>query len=417
MKNNDALFREISLDLSACMAENLGIKVNDDGIRAAYCQDHRAIVLPLDFGAAYVVRPVSPEKVSAALVESDPRTLTEGETLEAVDAAAESNEACEFLVVPRKDGLYLLLDASPDALTVGRSTILLGSDTDDDWYDPGPQPSFDGTPGSFADWQWSSGEVFANLYDPLMQAYPDYITRESIGFDESGKYEMFAYTFAPADYEQTIIITGGIHGEEIDGYLSLARFLTLLAQEDGSHTGLHYLRTKVRLVVIPLVNVWAATETHTRRNSAEIDLNRDFGDHSQAETKNVVRYISPLAGKASALIDFHCANSDKYDLYYQFSIQAPNAPVCLKVTNHVYEDLKRLGYGRVPTNLELIPGKYEKKDKYLQGYAWNHLNIPTLVAEHFQVRFGLHSAFSAEMGVKYYGNFLIQTALSRLNLH
>jgi hypothetical protein len=248
--------------------------------------------------------------------------------------------------------------------------------------------------------------------------YPEYITRSWIGKDQTNTYDMWQYTFAPEGYEQTMFITGGLHATEMDGYLSLAHFLQIMADEDGTHPGLHYLRTKVRLIVVPVVNVHSAATTHDRKNSQGIDLNRDFGDHSQAETVNVLWLLHQYKDEVGVIIDFHGAVKRCVPLYYQFSMQAANSNVCRKVSNHIQQELLKRGWEHGEADLKYLPGKYNKSDKFLQGYCWNNFHIPTLVVEHNRDRwYDEHSAPALQWGTECYGNFLIQTALAKLKLH
>lgn len=46
----------------------------------------------------------------------------------------------------------------------------------------------------------------------LLNDFPEYVTRETIGTDASGDYTMYAYSFAPAEYEKTIFIATCLHG-------------------------------------------------------------------------------------------------------------------------------------------------------------------------------------------------------------
>ncbi|MBO7274960.1 MAG: hypothetical protein J6V15_01155, partial [Clostridia bacterium] len=79
--------------------------------------------------------------------------------------------------------------------------------------------------------------------------------------------------------------------------------------------------------------------------------------------------------------------------------------------------LKR-GWEHGEADLKYLPGKYNKSDKYLQGYCWNTFGIPTLVVEHNRDRwYDEHAAEALQWGTECYGNFLIQTALAKLKLH
>jgi len=228
---------------------------------------------------------------------------------------------------------------------------------------------------------------------------------------------MWSYIFEPEDYEQVLFITGGIHAAEMDGYLGLARFFEYMVDSDGSHAGLHYLRTKVKIVLIPIVNVGSASENHLRENLVGADLNRDFEARSQAETLNTIWLFRQYEKQLAAAIDFHTSKATTLDLYYQFQIQSNAAPCWLKTINHIYEYLKDKGLTNEPTDLSYIPGKYDKSDAYLQGYFYNHFGVPTLVAEHHHLRwYPMHSAENMQLAVDFYGNFIIQTALAKLKL-
>jgi len=391
--------------------------------------EEMSIVVPLRAWSIYVMRfPQKIEKLKVGIAKEDPRALPVGGSCACPVDEDNSNlpyleeitlENNEFKYTCNAEGEYLVMNVGTKEKTevyIGESPILLGFDTDDEWFHAPMAGDLNGNEGSWGKWDWTSDEVIENCYEPLRAKYPDYITRKTIGKDETGTYDMWCYTFEPKDYEQVIFVTSGIHASEMDGYLGLARFVELMCNEDGSHAGLHYLRTKVKIVMVPLVNVWAASVTHTRRNSSDVDLNRDFEYHTQAETLNVLWLLEQHKKEVSALIDYHTSQSFKLDLYYQFSIQAPNAPMCLRVTNHIYEDLKKRGIAS-PPNVSYIPGAYNKQNKYLQGYVWNHYHIPTLVVEHEHRKYyPMHSAENLQLAAEYYGNFMIQTVLEKYKL-
>ncbi len=433
MDPNDELFRpqdvfDASLyrrGLFVEASEHFRLVVKEDPEKSA----HRSVVVPLQFGSIYVVTfPQKTERLRAAVAERDPDGMKPGEAAVCTVEARLQNVYWEkepeawdgFLYTTERESQYLVIytgDTEETPLKIERIPVLLGRDTDDDWYRPGPQKDLKGGPDSWGKWDWTAEEVLEHVYEPLRRAYPAYISRQCIGRDQSGKYPMWAYTFEPENYEQTLFITGGMHAAEMDGYLGLARFFELMVKEDGSHAGLHYLRTKVKIVLIPIINVYSASEEHIRQNSRGKDLNRDYELHTEAETINVIWLLEQYKDEAAALIDYHTCKGKRFDLYYNFSVQAPNCALCCRVTNHIYEDLKARGLADCPPVMELIPGAYEKHDKYLQGYAWNRLGIPTLVAEHQHEKYAEpHSALGLELAVEYYGNFMIQTALARLKL-
>ena len=427
MKNNDALFAKQPLSLEGLTVRGLwpAARSDTDVFVKRDGSDRECFVIPLPHGSAYEFRfPQKPGILRAALCAADPRTLPDGGCMAAAAVAglpfgevpAETGSA-DFLCVPEKEDRFLVLHTDAP-FTADAHPVILGHDTDDCWFYTDPCGDLNGGPGSWGDWKWSAEALFSNVYEPLRERYPDYITRRWIGRDATDRFDMWAYIFEPPEWEQTLFVTGGLHGNETDGYLGLARFLQLLCASDGSHEGLSYLRRKVRLVVVPLVNVCKDDPAAPiRQNGCGYDLNRDFAAHSQAETVNVIWLLHQYAAQTAALLDFHTARAKAPGLYYQFSIQAPNSAVCRKVVNHIHERLKAHGWEKDPADLTLIPGKYEKSSVFLQGYAWNRFGIPTLVIEHNSCRwYEEHSAEGLQHAVECYGNFLIQTALAKLKI-
>ena len=431
MKNNDSLFKEKNIFTPDFYAEGIYVAaISGDDVfvkreSAEECKKSSAII-PLRRGSIYVIRFASkPQALRVAVCKSNPIDLEEGSAMSGFKTAntpyfeGEAAEYCDFMYVPNTAGEYLVVDTgeSKTEFFVGENPILIGCDTDDDWWYAPQQKDLLGNADSWGNWQWTSDEVLEHIYEPMRKSNPDYVSRQWIGKDETGKFDMWAYIFEPQDYEQVLFITGGIHAAEMDGYLGLARFFEYLVSSDGSHQGLEYLRRKVKIVLIPVVNVGSASCEHKRENLKGIDLNRDFEGRTQAETMNVIWLFRQYEKQLAAAIDFHTSLSKTLDLYYQFQIQSDAAPCWLKTINHIYEYLKGRGLTNEPTDLSYIPGKYDKSDKFLQGYFYNHFGVPTLVAEHHHHRwYPMHSAEGMQLAVDFYGNFIIQTALAKLKL-
>ncbi len=429
MHNCDYLFEERDIFERAAFvrgiypaaATDTDVFVKNEGAES----EKGSFILPIKGRrSVYVTRfDGKPAALRVALCDFDPRALKKGESAGSVRNghlpyfdAEPVGENVDFLCAPTKEDQYLVIYTGNEArFFIGENPVYIGEDTDDCWFTPAPAGHLTGGEGSFGDWRWSADELYENLYEPMRQKYPAYITRSWIGKDQTGTYDMWQYTFAPECYEQTLFITACLHGPEIDGYYGLTRFLHLLTEEDGSHLGLHYIRTKVRLIVIPVVNVYAAATTHQRRNSAEVDLNRDFADHSQAETVNVLWLLHQYKHEIAAVIDLHGCRKTSAPLYYQFSLQAGNSAVSRKVANHIHQRLLDMGRETGEPDLSLIPGKYNKSNVFLQGYCWNTFGIPTLVAEHNPQRwYEEHSSESLQWATECYGNFIIQHALTGL---
>lgn len=138
-------------------------------------------------------------------------------------------------------------------------------------------------------------DFIEKYYEPMRAEHPDYITRDSIGRDDSGKYTMWCYTFTPRKYRKTVYIQAGIHGRnEFESYFACALMMRLIADADkGDDPYLKFLRKKVRFVVVPLVNVSDASENlYPPKNSNKINLNRDWFNEKTQEIRNIKSLLS-----------------------------------------------------------------------------------------------------------------------------
>ena len=385
-----------------------------------------AYVLPGEYGKCYEVKFPKEAKVLTALsVTQDPRQLAEGEKLDGVKAECDFDTQERFMYVCRSAGEFLVICVGEQAAPVAvlERTILQDTDTAGDWFFPAPVGSLTDPDGTFGNYQWTAQQVMDNLYEPYRAKYPDYITRTHLGKDQSGQYDMYGYVFAPETYKTTFFLTGGVHSNEESAYFSLAKLMQLVCDATEESDPFYALRQNVRFVVVPVVNVWGVSQDHDRakveerkrirRNSENVDLNRDFGDATQQETKNVLAFFRQFADTVDFAMDFHNSNSENYPMWYNFINYAVNSQVNYKVTNHMYHRLMELGICEKVPNIGKLPGKYFKSSMYLEGRIWNEFGVPTITVEHvtnskFPDR---NSSEGFTLGVETYGNFLIQNAL------
>ena len=150
-----------------------------------------------------------------------------------------------------------------------------------------------------------SDEIINKFYEPLRQAYPNYISRAMIGTDTSGQYQMWLYDFCPENYESCVFLQSGVHPIETEGYLGLARMMEMIAGNE-----LPELRSRVRFLVVPVVSVYgvskkALSDSIVKRydiphNMLKINSNRDCYNRQLSETKNVLSVVE----KNKSIIDF-----------------------------------------------------------------------------------------------------------------
>jgi hypothetical protein len=265
------------------------------------------------------------------------------------------------------------------------------------------------------DIDWTSEEFIDNMYEPVRKAHPEYITRNMIGKDQSGKYNMYSYVYTPENYKTTFLLASGIHGNEEPSYFALAKLMELIANSTEEDKHLYFLKQNVRFVVIPLMNPWSVSQPkNIRQNSTGTDMNRDFPNLTQAETQNIMNEFRKYADEATLLMDFHCASNTKTsDLYYNFAIQADNSHIIFRTLNQLHHRQKELGYVEKLQAIAQVPGVYIKTNTTLQGRAYNEFGISTITAEHFMETTGFPDGFTAKgmtHAVEAFGNMIIQNA-------
>lgn len=379
-----------------------------------------AFVFKGEYGKCYEIKiPAGVPFATAVKYTSDPRGLTVGQKLASgtVLRSAVSNPSREisFMYVCRAHNEYMVVyTGSSDPIYIGERTIVQQTDTQGPWYIPESVGSVIGDK-ALGDANWTSEEFVNNLYEPLREKYPNYITRSSIGKDATGEYDMYCYVYEPEDYATTLFLNGGTHGDEIVGYFALAKVMQLIADAKPEDALLYTLRQKVRFIVIPLVNVWSVSNTHTRTNGNGQDLNRDYSNLTQQETKNVMACFAQYAEDVDVVMDFHIANASPVNvaLYFNFINHSDNAVANYKTTNHMYHRYRELGYAKENSDLSKVPGSYAKGSQYFEGRIWNQYKVPTITVEYLTT-----SNFPSEytdkcmtLAVETYINFIIQNAL------
>ena len=379
-----------------------------------------AFVFKGEFGKCYEIKiPAGVPCASAVRFPSDPRSLSVGQKLTsgtAVKSMVQNpTKESSFMYVCRTYTEFLVIYTGSSApVYIGERTIIHQADTSGPWYIPEAVGSIIGDKG-LGDANWKSEQFLNNMYEPLREKYPDYITRSSIGKDATGKYDMYCYVYAPENYKSTMFLVGGTHGDEIVGYFALAKVMQLIADATPEDVLLYELRQKVRFVVIPLVNVWSVSNTRVRTNGKGQDLNRDYQNLTQQESKNVMACFAQYASEVDVVMDFHIANASPVDVavYFNFINYTDNAVANYKTTNHMYHRYKALGYAGTYTDLSRVPGSYTKGSQYFEGRIWNQYGVPTITVEYLTT-----ARFPAEytdkcmtLAVETYINFIIQNGL------
>lgn len=230
-------------------------------------------------------------------------------------------------------------------------------------WQPRQQPSFRPTESGYILDAYTStaDQIITTLWEPLRAANSSYITRSSLGLDASGVYTVWKYVFEPPQYEQTIILGGGLHGSETLGILGLYCLLNEITNNSSAHKHLAYLRNKCRLVVLPIQNPWGASQaTKQRKNYNQVDLARNSSYRWNEFTPSVITdstYKGPSAWSevesqyvkavieaypsATAYIDYHNTGSTSTKKYY--AVAPAFEPYPARDVQRVIESLRRPG--------------------------------------------------------------------------
>ncbi|PKG80761.1 zinc carboxypeptidase [Colwellia sp. 75C3] len=141
-------------------------------------------------------------------------------------------------------------------------------------------------------------------------------THSVLGNSTQGRpiYKMESRNDSAKDW---LVILGRQHPPEVTGALALFPFVeTLLSNNKLSQ---NYLE-KFNVLVIPNINPDGVQAGNWRSNANGLDLNRDWNDFSQVETRMIDDYLQQLVKEGQKIkfaVDFH---STKSDIFYTMPV-------------------------------------------------------------------------------------------------
>lgn len=222
-----------------------------------------------------------------------------------------------------------------------------------------------------------------SLYDALVTAHPNYITKTDLGLDQSGTYHLYKYSFIPESIAVSgvgafslpnmpkILLGSGIHGNGSDAgdkpemVVGVYYLMKNICDNYYGNEALTYLRHHVQIELIPVQNPWGYVN-QSRRNSRGVDINRNFsyGWTLGTEGTNTYGGTAPFSEAESVIIrDFIEANTD--GLFYLDLHTTGGTPTQDKM---IYYDMSPNDNLIIPANDTVI---------YLSD-KWNHENISNL---------------------------------------
>ncbi len=114
------------------------------------------------------------------------------------------------------------------------------------------------------------------------------------------------------DAPRLVVLLGRQHPPEVTGAVAMRAFVDeLVARLAGDPQAF----ADHQFLIVPLLNPDGVARGHWRANRGAVDLNRDWGDFSQPETRAVKAWLDalPASVRPVAMIDFH---STSRNLFY-----------------------------------------------------------------------------------------------------
>lgn len=279
----------------------------------------------------------------------------------------------------------------------------------DYWKTPEQPDTWKDSDGSGKNFPMNAETFLSTFYDNYIGTQTDgyKVTKTSLGKDQTNTYDIYEFLFEPKNYTQTIILTAGIHSEELVGEFALARLIYYIMENPDIHPSIRYIRDNVRIATIPLQNPWGFSQSpKIYGNSNGVNPNRNFNNgvnewaniatglgnewnykgtapFSENETK-IIRDFYIKYKDAKFAIDCHTGSyGDQYDHWgYYVKEDTTFAPKMLEAVEWLSSEIKT-ELGREAVN----DMRQSNNDNKLY-YCWDYLNMPSMYLEWTPKRFG-----------------------------
>lgn len=121
----------------------------------------------------------------------------------------------------------------------------------------------------------------------------------TIGTSHDGR-AIQAIRLGRADAPKLVVLLGRQHPPEVTGAIAMEAFIGALAERADT-------LDDVQVLVVPMLNPDGVARGHWRANRGAVDLNRDWGEFTQPETRAVKAWLDalPEGVRPELLVDFH----------------------------------------------------------------------------------------------------------------
>lgn len=130
----------------------------------------------------------------------------------------------------------------------------------------------------------------------------------TIGHSHDGR-AIEALRIGRADAARLVILLGRQHPPEVTGAIAMQAFVDdLVARAAVGGLG------DVQFLIVPMLNPDGTARGHWRANRGSVDLNRDWGDFSQPETRAVKAWLDalPAGVRPVLMLDFHSTHRNLF---------------------------------------------------------------------------------------------------------
>ena len=151
---------------------------------------------------------------------------------------------------------------------------------------------------------------FANvisMWDGLLSTHSNYMTKDEVGYDQSGEYKIFSYTISSnsdvwwannheieGEKNLKLVWIAGIHGNE--AYLEYEDyyFFKDLLENHDTNPALKAIWNNIDFVIVPVANPWGY-DHNSRVNSRGVNINRNFPFEWELTGEGTVNYSGESA--------------------------------------------------------------------------------------------------------------------------
>ena len=186
----------------------------------------------------------------------------------------------------------------------------------------------------------------------------------TLGHSHDGR-PIEALRLGSGDAPRLVVLLGRQHPPEVTGAIAMQAFvdeLVMLAARDPAQLA------DTQYLIVPTLNPDGTARGHWRANRGGRDLNRDWGDFAQPETRAVKAWLDalPAGVRPAAMIDFH---STQRNLFY---VQGDEASATQKRFLAKWLGGREAAYAGYPFTIEprnANPGSGTAKNWFYATYA------------------------------------------------